>query len=393
MAPDQGTLRQWTERFTVASAASLVASLLAVPLTSGPRIPVLVTLFGFVCPMVFGMAYLLLPPYLGRTLVDYRLPGVHFVLAYLGAGLLVAGSIQEGSDVVFALGAGAWTGGIGVFVGTLSATVHQAILEDPPGLGRGRDGPQRSTRLASAMIPVAIGYLVAGTVLLLGLAGVAGTARGSISQVVHLYAAGFGALLIYSLGARLLLGFYHVTPPRALMVGVLIAGAIAPAMVGPSRWLDPIFRVGASLEVVAMGGYALAVGFVARRTDRQRFGLLGIGLGALAGLAAVAVAAPLAFGTTAVEQPVVLHRLLVLWGFFPLTIIGYAFLFFPVTQGQFTGATRRWATLIVALLAVGVFLRALGTSVGSLLVGLFGVGLSVLGALGYLYVLVRRFYG
>jgi hypothetical protein len=243
------------------------------------------------------------------------------------------------------------------------------------------------------MIPVAIGYLVAGTVLLLGLAGVSGTSVGSISQVVHLYAAGFGALLVFSLGARLLLGFYHVTPPRALMLGVLIVGAVAPAMVGGVRWIDPFFRVGASLEVVAMGGYALAVGLVAVRTDRRRFGLLGIGGGALAGLAAVAVAAPLAFETTAVDQPVLLHRLLVLWGFFPLTIIGYAFLFFPVTHGQFAGATRRWATLIVALLGVGLLGRALGTTVGSPAGRLFGVSLSVLGALGYLYVLVRRFYG
>jgi hypothetical protein len=65
------------------------------------------------------------------------------------------------------------------------------------------------------------------------------------------------------------------------------------------------------------------------------------------------------------------------------------------------GTLRQWterftvasgAVLVSSLLAVGVFLRALGTTVGSPVVGLFGVGLSILGALGYLYVLIRRFY-
>jgi len=56
---------------------------------------VLIGVFGFICPMVFGMAYLLLPSYVGETLVDQRLAGIHFVLAYVGVILLVADQLGD----------------------------------------------------------------------------------------------------------------------------------------------------------------------------------------------------------------------------------------------------------------------------------------------------------
>jgi len=82
-------LRTWTQRFTVASVGSFVSSLLAL-LGEANEAAVLIGVFGFICPMVFGMAYLLLPSYVGETLVDQRLAGIHFVLAYVGVILLVA---------------------------------------------------------------------------------------------------------------------------------------------------------------------------------------------------------------------------------------------------------------------------------------------------------------
>jgi hypothetical protein len=42
--------------------------------------------------MVFGMWYLLLPPYLGQTLPDHRPAGAHFAVAVVGLSLLVAAS-------------------------------------------------------------------------------------------------------------------------------------------------------------------------------------------------------------------------------------------------------------------------------------------------------------
>jgi hypothetical protein len=82
-------LRTWTHRFTVASVGSFVGSLLAF-LGGANEVAVLIGVFRFVCPMVFGMASPLLPSYVGETLVDQRLAGIHFGLAYVGVTLLVA---------------------------------------------------------------------------------------------------------------------------------------------------------------------------------------------------------------------------------------------------------------------------------------------------------------
>lgn len=53
------------------------------------RVVAVVGLFGAVLPMVFGMAYLLFPSYVGRTLSTQRLPGVHFIATYAGVRLLL----------------------------------------------------------------------------------------------------------------------------------------------------------------------------------------------------------------------------------------------------------------------------------------------------------------
>lgn len=91
-----GRLSRWTRYFTVASAASLVVSQ-GVAVRGGTRsLVVAITVFGFVCPMIFGMAYLLLPSYVGRTLAHQRLPGVHLALAYLVAlGVLTGGFVWK----------------------------------------------------------------------------------------------------------------------------------------------------------------------------------------------------------------------------------------------------------------------------------------------------------
>ncbi len=393
MSSDPGGLRRWTERFTVTSAASLVASLLVAGLTDDPITPVLVGLFGFVFPMIFGMAYLLFPPYVRRTLIDHRLPGIHFVLAYLGAGLLVVGWHRTSWNTLFFLGTLVWSLGVAVFLGSLLATVLPALKADPIGVFKGGDYIQRSTRLATVMIPVAIGYLVVASGIFLAEAGISGSGSWTLAQIIHLYAAGFGALLVFALSARLLLGFYHVSAPRLILWLVLLSGGLAPVFLGITRWTMPWFQIGAALESVAMGGYLVVVASVGWRTDRRRFGWLAIFLGAVAGMGAVLLAAPLAFGTTLVAGGVDMHRTLVLWGFFPLTIVGYAFLFFPVTTGQFFGGTRRGATTVVLALGGGLLVRVIGIGLDIPQIPQLGLGISVLGAAGYLYLLTCRFYG
>lgn len=391
MTTSSAGLRRWTQRFTLASAGSFVAYLLAL-LAGQPRIAVLLCVFGFICPMIFGMGYLLLPPYVGRTLVDHRLPGLHFSLAYLGVGLLVVGWIADGTGLVFTLGAVAWALGVAVFLGSLLATVSPAVIADPARAFRLGDRPQRSTRVATGMLPLALGYLGWGTVRLLHSTDALGSGSTTLQGAIHVYLVGFGSLLIFALGGRLLIGFFHVSPPRVLLWLVLAAGALAPIFLGGYLWVEPWFRLGAVLGAIAMAGYVLVVTIVARRTDRRPPGLAGICLGAIAGLLAVAIVAPLPFGG-GTGSAVSVHRTVILGGFFPLTIVGYAFRFFPVTAGQFPGASRRGASVTIGLLATGVALQAMGLLVAPQVVHTFGIGASLLGALGYTYLVAGRFFG
>jgi len=100
-------LRTWTHRFTVASVGSFVSSLLAF-LGGANGAAVLIGVFGFICPMVFGMASFCSPSYVGETLVDQRLAGIHFRLAYVGVTLLVADQFGTEEILLKLLGVTLW---------------------------------------------------------------------------------------------------------------------------------------------------------------------------------------------------------------------------------------------------------------------------------------------
>jgi len=385
-----GRLSRWTRYFTVASAASLVVSQGVAVLGGTRSFVVLVAIFGFVCPMIFGMAYLLIPSYAGRTLADHRIPAVHFALAYLGASALVAGRAFDRVALMRG-GVALWSVGVAVFVGALAWTVVPAVLDNPEIVLRSDDAPQRSTRLATAMITVALGYLVVGTGALLGWAGLGPVPAFAFPAVVHYYAAGFGALLIFALGTRLVPGFFHVTPPRVGTWTALVPGAVAPGLLGTFLWDGVAFRVGAVLQAVAMVGYAGVVGYVIQRSDWQRVGLVGVVLGAVAGVVAVGINLPAAFGHVATGQ-IRAHAATVVTGFFALTIVGFAVQFFAVTSGRFRGASDRCVGAVIATLAFGTFTRAGGLLTGNDPVSQAGAGLVLCGAVGYTYLVGRRFF-
>lgn len=390
MFSDAGVGR-WTQYFVVASALSMV--LLQTSRIAGATVytRALIGLFGAVLPMIFGMAYLLFPSYAGRTLATPSAPKVHFAITYVGAGILVTDSVFGVSDWVLTLGVGLWSVGIAVFVATLAYTVVPAIAADPTIIVRSGDRPQRSTRLATAMIPVAVGYLLVGTVALVSTTQQVSTVVGSgLPTVVHYYGVGVAALLIFALGSRLLTGFFHVTPPHHISWVVLTSGGVGPALLAPNVWVDPWFTVGAVFLVVAMLGYGVLVGVVGFRTNRRRVGFVGIFLGAIAGIAGVSGASLMVteiLDTSAIQ----LHTTLVLDGFLLLTIIGYAYQFFPVTTGQFLGASRRSALATILFLAAGIGIDTVGTVSSVAPLTIFGSLLSFAGTGGYAYLLIRRF--
>lgn len=385
-------LRRWTQRFTIASAGSFVVFLLAMLLEIDRQTAVLIGVFGFVCPMVFGMAYLLLPSYAGRTLVDQRLAGIHFITAYIGVGLLVLARTVEGATALFQVGVLFWTLGIVVFVGGLLVTVGPLFLANPLETLRGGAPSQRSTRLATAAIPIAIAYLVIGTIGLIATVAPIRIGPITLSQVIHYYTIGFGALLVYALGARLLFGFFHVSLPRPIVGTVLVTGLLAPALLGTYLWIDPWFQIGAALAAVAMLGYVGLVTLVTWRTDRVRVGLSGIVFGAIAGGVAIVTTLPVAFGGGSTGH-IAVHRTLILAGFFPLTIVGYAYLFFPIPEGQFIGASTRSARTTIGLLAAGVGIQSFGILASFEWLHTVGTTASILGAIGYGYLLSYRFSG
>jgi len=382
-------LRTWTQRFTVASVGSFVSSLLAL-LGEANEAAVLIGVFGFICPMVFGMAYLLLPSYVGETLVDQRLAGIHFVLAYVGVILLVADQLGTEEIPLKLLGVTLWAIGTLVFVGSLLATVGPTAVGTVAETLRGSGRSQRSTRLATTMIPVAVGYLLIGTIALLTIVAPLQIGAITVAQVVHYYLIGFATLLIYALGTRLLTAFFHVSLPRPVVWAMLITGAIAPAFLGTFLWIDPWFQVGGVFATLSMLGYAGIVLLVVLKTDRRRVGVSGIALGAIAGGAAVVSAVLVVFG---VGQPtsIAVHRTLILAGFFPLTIVGYAYLFFPITGDQFTGANARSARTTIGVLGVGVAIQSVGVASQYELVRVIGLLGSIAGTIGCGYLLGRRF--
>lgn len=388
-----GGVSRWTRWFTTMSALSMVALQGVLLLGLSIRTVAIVGIFGVVLPMVFGMAYLLLPSYAGRTLSARWLPGVHFAVAYAGAGILLGDEIVGLDASLVALGGSLWSLGVAIFVGTLLWTVVPAIVARPEIIVRSDDRPQRSTRFATLLIPVALGYLVVGTIALLSMTTSLPNIVGeTFSSVVHYYAAGFAALLIFTLGARLMTGFFHISPPRYATWIVLLSGAIAPGILALHFWRSPWFLVGGGLELVAMAGYVGLVGIVAYRTDRRRIGLYGITFGALSGIVAVGAAVLLAAGSGEAFL-VDAHVAVILDGFFLLTIIGYAYQFFPVTNGQFPGATKRTALATILLVAIGVFLHTIGAFVGYLPLRTAGLVSVLLGTVGYSYLLIRRFHG
>ncbi|MDG5820556.1 hypothetical protein [Natronococcus sp. A-GB7] len=86
-----------------------------------------------------------------------------------------------------------------------------------------------------------------------------------------------------------------------------------------------------------------------------------------------------------------LHWTLVLGGFFPLTIVGYALKFFPVTGARVPGANERGVAATITLLAVGAAVQGVGVGGQLGAVRTVGIGLSLAGALGYLYLVGGRF--
>jgi len=391
MTVNSAGVSQWTEYFVVSSACSLVAYFASVSAGLPHRIQVLLGLYGFACLMVFGMGYLLVPPYVGRTVIDHRFAGIHLAFAVSGLCLLVATHFVRTFDSVGRFGGLLWASGVAVFAMTLAATALSARSDQGTDRAAGVSGRNTSPGWAAAAIPVAVAYLLLGTVARFDGLPVVGSVPVPHAPAVpsHAYASGFAGLLVFALRVRLLPGFFGASPPRRLLSVVVGAGATAPLLLTVGLWVDPWFSLGAVLEGIAMVGYAVCVAVVLRRSERVRVGGYGIAMGAAVGVAATVAGASAAFGVN-VAMAVNTHVRLVIGDFLPLTIVGYAVLFFPVTGGQFRGATHRTVRFVLVALFSGLVLQVTGLLCGAGVVARGGAATSLVGSLTYLYLVGRR---
>lgn len=382
---------RWSRRFVFVAILLLVCWQAGVLLGITRRTAVVLGLLGFVFHTIFGKAYSLVPSYFDRDLATTRLMPVHLVFS-LGGTLLLAVDAELSGSRAGEIGAILWAVAIFLFLGTILWTIRDNLAGSETGTGNVNEARRGVDRISNLFIPVALAYLAVGSYELLALASsLPGVTDGYEPRAFHLLAAGTGALLVFAIGFRLLPRFMAATPPTPLVWVVLPTGAVAPLLLAFAIPSGSLLVVGAVLQAIAIVGFALAIGVLFYRTDRERVGFYGVLAGAGAGV--VAVALGLVFALDGVSGDLVLvHARLNLLGFLGLTIVGVSYQFYPPAVGTFRGAGDRTALVAILLLAVGLVVELGGALLESSPVVTGGHGLALAGALVHAYLIGGLFH-
>lgn len=375
-------------RFVSASALFFVLGQFA--LVSGAQRQVVVTLVlhGFVLHMIFGKGYALIPSYFDRTLAFARAPLLQLPLSVVGVLCLVTAAFDVPHTRL--VGSVLWAGGVVLFVGTIFWTVRDNLLGSETGTGSTNADRASTDRFANLFVPVALSYLVVGSLEQIALAVDGPTLFVSTSaQISHLLAAGTAGLLLFAIGFRLFPRFLVAHPPRPLVGVVLLAGAVGPATIAVGLYSE-LLVVGLVAESTAVVGFALAFLVLFVRSSRRRVGLYSVLCGMGCGILGVSLAAILSLGgdTTAA---ITAHYRLMLVGFLGLTIIGAAYQFYPPSVGTLPGSTDRTASLSILLLTLGLVAQVGGLigAVGP--VTTIGEIAALAGAVLYAYLIASAF--
>lgn len=382
---------RWSRRYVLASLLFLLAWQVGVVIGISSHAAVILGLYGFVLHTIFGKAYSLVPTYFDREIAFARAPAVQFPFVATGVTALAGAALRVGPPWLAAVGAALWTVGVGVFLGTLLWTVRGNLTGGDTATGEVNADRQPVDRWANALVPVALLYLAVGSYETLAVnTGAPPLLDGYFPRVVHLLAAGTASVSIFALGFRLLPRFAVAFPPRSLVAVVLPTGAVAPAVLATHLGDSPWFQLGAFLEAVAVGGFAVAVGALFVRSTRRRVGFSAVSAGALSGVVAVVFGLYFAFDGPAAAL-VRAHRRLNLLGFLGLTIVGVAYQFYPPAVGAFRLSSDRTALVSVGCLTGGLFAQVVGLLARMSLLTDFGEVLALCGALLYAYLIVAVF--
>lgn len=347
-------LSRWARRFLLVGVAFLVLSQVGALAGVPRRTEVVLGLYGFVLTVAFGKAYSLVPSYFDRTLVVPAAPAGHLPLQIVAVCTLSVTPLAGAPAWLEPVGAVSWAMGVAIFVGTIGATVASNPLGRETGTSEANRERAWLDRLANPFMPLAGLYLLAGSYELLAAAtGLPTLLDGSPVRISHLVAAGFALLLLFAVGYRLLPRFLVATPPRALAVVALPAGAVGPALIAvgyPSGWL---FVAGAIAETLAVSGFALSYVWLFVRTDRGRVGFYGPLFGVAAGLAGVSLG--LWFATAGLSADLAMaHWRLNVLGLLGLSIAGVLYQFYPPAVAAWPLAGDRLALATLVVFAAGI---------------------------------------
>jgi hypothetical protein len=390
VAPE--TISRWARRYTLVSAASLIAWQVGVLVDTPRGAEVALAVYGFVFPMAFGKAYSLVPTYFDADLAFPRAPGFGFPFVVFAAVGLAFGALSAAPRWLASVGALSWAVAVVVFLGSLGWTVRHTPTGRSTATGAHNAARRPVDRLANAFVPLALGYLLVGTYGTLALhTGLPPLADGYPPRTTHLLATGAAGVLVFALGFRLLPRFFSAPLPRWLAAAVLVSGATGPTLLACGLPGGPWFRVGALLESVAVGGFALAVALLFRRSDRRRTGLVGVLVGAACGLLGVALGLWFAFGSLS-PALVRAHLRANLLGFLGLTVVGLAYQFYPPAVGTLLGASDRTARASILALAGGLLAQVGGIVGGAASLTTLGQMSTLVGACCYLYLLAATFW-
>ncbi|MDY7082345.1 MAG: hypothetical protein SXQ77_08075, partial [Halobacteria archaeon] len=325
---------RWSRRFVATSAVFLVAWQVSAVMELSSQTRITLALLGFVLHIVFGKAYTLIPSYFSCELSFESAPAVHLPLSVSGTLLLA----YESSNLpTRPAGAVLWFTGVVVFSSTLVWTLRDNITGRETGTSDANQHRKKVDRYANLFMPFALVYLVAGSYELVAMNTVLPTVfDGYFPRAAHLLAAGTAALLVFSIGFRLLPHFLVTTPPRYSVLAVLPAGAVAPALLATFLNDGTGFIAGALLEATAVVGFALVYLAMYLKSERRRVGFYSILAGVSSGVIAVAFGLYFAFAGLRGNLAVA-HARLNLLGFLGLTIMGVAYQFYPPRVGSFRG--------------------------------------------------------
>lgn len=213
-----------------------------------------------------------------------------------GAICLGLAGLSGTPSLVGTVGAVLWTAGVVVFLAALGWTIRDNLTGAETGTGGANEHRRPVDRWANLFVPVALLYLAVGTYGTLALwTPLPPVADGFPPRVTHLLTAGTATLFVLAVGFRLLPRFLVTSPSRLLVAVVLPAGAVAPALIATSLYDGLWFRVGAVLEGIAIGGFAVVYCWLFIRSNRNRVGFYGILGGVIAGLVGVALGVWFAF--------------------------------------------------------------------------------------------------